>query len=185
MSHKKGADKRAIAARPQKAHSSIRFRAPSASSHKVREMMQALTGVETRPEKLLRSHLHRLGLRFRKDCRPLPDHRITADAVFPSQRVCVFVDGCFWHGCPTHFRPPKSNTSWWREKIADNRSRDTRQNDLLRKKGWLVLRYWEHDIVGPHLSAICQEIVSAVKERRGSRRNEATSERERQPAVSR
>jgi len=183
MSHKKDTDEQASATRPRRAHRSIRSRAPSASSHKVREIMQGLTGVETRPEKLLRSHLHRLGLRFRKDCRPLPDHRITADAVFPCQRVCVFVDGCFWHGCPTHFHPPKSNSSWWREKIADNRSRDTRQNGVLRKKGWLVLRYWEHDIVGPHLSAICQEIVNAVQERRGRTRNGAKSGRGRQSPV--
>ena len=154
---------------PRRAGLSIRSRAPAASSRRVHEIMRGLTGVETRPEKVLRSRLHRLGLRFWKERRPLPDRRITADVVFPRQRVCVFVDGCFWHGCPTHFRTPASNASWWSEKILDNRSRDTRQTKLLRRQGWLVLRYWEHDVIGGRLTMICQEIAAAVEGRRAAR----------------
>ncbi len=144
---------------------SIRSRAPSAASPKVREIMQGLTGVETRPEKMLRSRLHRLGLRFRKNCRPLPELKISADVVFPRQKVCVFVDGCFWHGCSVHFRAPRSNTAWWREKIADNRTRDNRQNQTLSKHGWLVLRYWEHNLVGQRVDTVFGEIARSVRGR--------------------
>jgi len=143
---------------------SIRSRAPSASSARVRRIMQGLVGKETQPEKALRSALHRRGLRFRVNHRPLADYRIAADIVFTRCRVCVFVDGCFWHGCPTHFRVPKSNTSWWREKISDNRRRDLEQEAFLRKQGWEVLRYWEHDVKGGGLSEICDEVVKVVKQ---------------------
>lgn len=142
---------------------SIRFRAPKASSERVRAIMQRNVGRETRPEKLLRSALYKRGLRFRKDLRPEPALRITADIVFTRQRVCVFVDGCFWHGCPLHFDVPKTNSDWWREKIEDNRARDIRQTHQLEECGWRVLRYWEHDVTSASLSEMCSEIREAVK----------------------
>ena len=58
----------------------------------------------------------------------------------------VFVDGCFWHGCPKHGTQPKSNAAFWRKKIAGNKSRDRRVNDALRKLGWKVTRIWEHEL---------------------------------------
>jgi DNA mismatch endonuclease, patch repair protein len=66
------------------------------------------------------------------------------DFVFRSQRVAVFVDGCFWHGCPKHFTAPKARASFWREKIAGNRRRDLSVASKLRRKGWTVIRIWEH-----------------------------------------
>lgn len=127
--------------------------------------MQRNVGRETHPEKLLRSALHKRGLRFRKDLRPEPALRITVDIVFTRQRVCVFVDGCFWHGCPLHFEVPKTNSDWWHEKIEDNKARDTRQTRQLEECGWRVLRYWEHDVTSASLSEVCSEIREAVKDK--------------------
>jgi DNA mismatch endonuclease, patch repair protein len=68
------------------------------------------------------------------------------DFVFPRQRIAVFVDGCFWHGCPVHATWPKQNAEFWRAKILGNRQRDRAVNRLLRNAGWQVLRIWEHSL---------------------------------------
>jgi len=68
------------------------------------------------------------------------------DFVFRKERLCVFVDGCFWHGCPKCYRPPQSNRKFWSEKIARNRARDGKVVRELRSKGWHVFRLWEHDL---------------------------------------
>jgi DNA mismatch endonuclease (patch repair protein) len=60
--------------------------------------------------------------------------------------VCLFVDGCFWHGCALHFLLPKTHSAWWREKIEDNRARDERQQRQLEERGWVVVRLWEHEV---------------------------------------
>lgn len=100
---------------------------------------------DTGPELALRSRLHRRGLRFRVAERPVPGLRRTADVVFRTERVAVFVDGCFWHGCPEHARATKSHTKWWADKIAANRDRDADTTDRLTAAGWTVLRVWEHE----------------------------------------
>jgi DNA mismatch endonuclease (patch repair protein) len=97
--------------------------------------MRANKGRDTLPERRLRSHLHRLGLRFRKHARPLPALRCTADVLFPRQRVAVFVDGCFWHGCPEHGRVPRSNRAYWEPKLARNVERDRRNDRALSEAG--------------------------------------------------
>lgn len=101
---------------------------------------------DTSPELRLRSQVHRLGLRFRVHVRVLPG--CTPDFVLPRWRLAVFVDGCFWHGCPEHgmkqFRGP--NADRWREKLATNRDRDRRNDRNLADAGWRVLRIWECDI---------------------------------------
>ena len=74
---------------------------------------------------------------------PLPGR---PDFAFPARRLAVFVDGCFWHGCPRHGTSPKSNARFWREKIARNRERDREVNRELRRRGWRVLRIWEHEL---------------------------------------
>lgn len=108
--------------------------------------MKANRGRETKPEVELRSQLHRRGLRFRKDFSiKVPDLRVRADIVFPAKRVAVFVDGCFWHGCPEHATQPKANAAFWSSKFAANRRRDEKVNHLLREAGWAVVRVWEHD----------------------------------------
>lgn len=125
---------------------SIRSRAPKSASAAVRRSMQANTGRETSIETTFFGLLKSLGHRFSRGAKPVKPLRCTADAVFRRERVSVFVDGCFWHGCPEHFLLPKSNTEWWREKIEDNRRRDMTQTNLLRSRGWSVMRIWEHDV---------------------------------------
>lgn len=100
---------------------------------------------DTGPERLLRSDLHRRGLRFRVDV-PLPfDRRRRADIVFQRSRVMVFVDGCFWHVCHEHATWPKANAEWWRSKLQTNVERDRDTDERLRALGWAVLRVWEHE----------------------------------------
>ncbi len=68
------------------------------------------------------------------------------DFVFPNHRVAVFVDGCFWHGCPRHATKPRNNAAFWRRKLAANKARDRRVTRTLRRLGWRVLRIWEHEL---------------------------------------
>ena len=116
---------------------------PSASSGEVRRRMQATRRRDTPGEVALRSALRALGLRFKVDA-TLPGTRRRADIVFARRKVAVFVDGCFWHGCPRHGTWPKANARWWRDKIETNRDRDRDTDHKLKAAGWLVLRFWEH-----------------------------------------
>lgn len=116
--------------------------ASSPASHAV---MSANKGRDTKPERLLRSALHRKGLRYRVSARPVADLRRTADVVFTKARVAVFVDGCYWHGCPEHHRPATKKAEFWQEKIAGNRARDADTNAALNAQGWTVVRVWEHE----------------------------------------
>jgi DNA mismatch endonuclease, patch repair protein len=79
------------------------------------------------------------------DLSVLPGHRRRVDIVFSRQRVAVFVDGCFWHGCPQHCQQPKANAAWWAEKLERNRRRDQDTDAALTAAGWTVVRVWEHD----------------------------------------
>jgi DNA mismatch endonuclease, patch repair protein len=100
---------------------------------------------DTTPEMALRSELHSRGLRFRVHQRPVSALRREADVVFRRARVAVFVDGCFWHGCPDHGTLPKRNDSFWRDKILGNQIRDVETDNKLEEEGWLVVRVWEHE----------------------------------------
>ncbi|MFF3978531.1 very short patch repair endonuclease [Streptomyces sp. NPDC001828] len=116
-----------------------------ASSPAVRASMRGNRNKDTKPELRLRSLLHKQGLRYRVASRPLPELRRTADVVFSKARVAVFVDGCYWHGCPEHLRPSSVNVEFWREKIASNQARDLETDRLLQDAGWTVVRVWEHE----------------------------------------
>lgn len=86
-----------------------------------------------------------MGLRFRVH-HPLPGMpRRTCDVAFPGRRIAVFLDGCFWHGCPIHATWPKANGAWWEAKLLANRRRDADTDERLRAQGWTVLRFWEHE----------------------------------------
>jgi DNA mismatch endonuclease (patch repair protein) len=117
---------------------------PDASSSSALLRMRRQRGRDTKPELALRSILHRRGLRFRVD-QPVGGLRRRADVVFSRAQVAVFVDGCFWHGCPTHGTWPKQNSDWWREKIETNRKRDADTDRRLSAAGWVVVRLWEHE----------------------------------------
>lgn len=133
--------------------------APTAS---VRDRMSRTGRRDTKPEVELRKALHARGLRFRVDRSVLSDRRRRADVVFGSGRVVVFVDGCFWHGCPQHVTWPAANAAFWREKIETNRQRDRDTDERLREAGWEVVRVWEHeDVVGA-----ADRVASLVRSRR-------------------
>lgn len=124
--------------------------------------MQGNRGRDTRPELAIRSRVHRSGFRYRVHERPLKGLRRTADMVFRSVKVAVFVDGCFWHGCPTHATQPKTNARYWAEKIETNQQRDHQTDQLLQKSGWTVLRFWEHE--SPETAAeTIVKVVQALK----------------------
>lgn len=89
--------------------------------------------------------MHARGLRYRVDQRPSRTVSSRADLVFPRQKVAVYVNGCFWHGCLLHASHPRHNARWWRDKIAANRARDERIDAVLVSEGWEVVRIWEHD----------------------------------------
>lgn len=142
-----------LSARPEFSGSRSAQPVPSswASSETVRKQMQANHSRDTRPELALRSFLHQMGLRYRVAARPLPGTRRTADVVFTKAQVAVFLDGCFWHGCPDHHRPARRNQQFWSEKISRNRERDAETDKLLCAAGWAVVRVWEHE--NPHTAA--------------------------------
>lgn len=97
----------------------------------------------TLPEVLLRQTLWRAGLRYRLHART-PVGR--PDIVFPRQKVAIFIDGCFWHGCPEHYVRPRSRPEFWAAKLQSNFDRDHRQTRELEARGWTVLRFWEHEV---------------------------------------
>lgn len=107
--------------------------------------MTCVRSRDTRPELLLRSILHRRRRRFRIHLAPESSVRRRADVVFSRARVAVFVDGCFWHGCPEHASWPAHNAGLWREKIEGNRARDADTTTRLVAAGWRVVRIWEHE----------------------------------------
>jgi DNA mismatch endonuclease (patch repair protein) len=124
--------------------------------------MRAIRRRDTRLERAIRSELHRAGLRFRVDFPIRPDggRLIRPDIVFTRHRVAVFVDGCFWHGCPEHGRRAEvKNEHYWRPKIDGNIERDQCQSAALRNAGWTVLRYWEHDPA----DRTARQIVASLK----------------------
>jgi DNA mismatch endonuclease (patch repair protein) len=137
--------------------------------------MQSTRRRDTASELALRSLLHRRGLRYRVDYPPIPGSRRRADLVFSRARVAVFVDGCFWHGCPDHASWPKANAGWWREKIVANQRRDEDTDRTLTEAGWHVIRVWEHE--SPTDAA--DRIQKAVEEASLPRSRTATRSRNR------
>jgi len=107
------------------------------------ENMARIRGSGTRPELALRSELHRRGVRYRLG-RRLEFGR--PDLAFVSRRLAIFVDGCFWHGCPAHYVAPRSRKAFWSGKLHENVIRDRRQTSEAEAAGWRVLRIWEHEI---------------------------------------
>lgn len=124
--------------------------------------MRSNKGRDTKPELAIRRAVHAAGLRYRVGMRPLPGVRRTADLVFTRAKVAVFVDGCFWHGCPDHYSAPATNRDYWSDKVRRNRERDVETDRLLAESGWQVVRLWEHEPV----ALAAERVVGAVRERR-------------------
>jgi DNA mismatch endonuclease (patch repair protein) len=106
--------------------------------------MQAIRSTNTKPELAVRQLVHSAGLRYRVHFPPLAGLRRRADLVFTKQRVAVFIDGCFWHGCLEHHHDVATNSQYWSPKLLGNRERDRDTTSKLEAAGWIVLRYWEH-----------------------------------------
>lgn len=135
-----------------------------ASSAGVRASMRANRRRDTKPELAVRRLVHAMGLRYRVDFPPLAtNRRLRADLVFTRARIAVFVDGCFWHGCPRHHTVAKRNADFWAAKVAGNRARDERVNAKLGEAGWAVLRFWEHE--KPEVVAqVIRDAVSSARD---------------------
>jgi DNA mismatch endonuclease (patch repair protein) len=99
--------------------------------------------------------------RLRTARRSVPTFRVRPDFVFSKIRLAVFVDGCFWHGCPKHGTQPKGNRAFWKNKFARNRARDLLVTRMLRRAGWRVLRIWEHELARKNEARLLRRIQKA------------------------
>ncbi len=156
--------------------------------------MKANRRTNTKPELAVRSALHAMGYRYRKDFRlDLPARRVRPDIAFTSRKVAVFIDGCFWHACPEHGSKPKNNEWYWSPKLLKNVERDRAADAALHDAGWIVIRLWEHvpvkDAVAAVIAAVgdprlpgrvatmkphaglCPHVLADPPQREGTRRN--------------
>lgn len=130
------------------------------ASRRMAKVRQKGTGAEL----ALRRALYRRGLRYRVGYVVLKRPRRVADIAFPGLKIAVFVDGCYWHGCPEHATWPKHNAEFWRQKIETNRLRDADTNSRLLDAGWTALRFWEHQSPIEAAETVAQT-VAMVKRR--------------------
>lgn len=135
------------------------------SSKEASRRMAKVGQKDTDAELALRRELHRRGLRYRVGFVVSTKPRRVADIAFPRQKVAIFVDGCFWHGCPQHASWPKKNADFWKEKIEANRRRDADTNERLSSAGWKVLRFWEHEPV-IESSTMIEDLIIEISDRR-------------------
>lgn len=135
------------------------------SSPETSRRMAKVRQRDTAAEITLRRELYRNGLRYRVNYEILKKPRRVADVAFPGLKIALFVDGCFWHGCPEHATWPKQNAEFWSQKIRANRLRDADTNSRLLDIGWTVLRFWEHE--SP--IKVTETVVQTVAEARAKR----------------
>jgi DNA mismatch endonuclease (patch repair protein) len=132
-----------------------------------KKAMRANRG-RTKPERALAARLWHCGMRYltadgykRVYEKTVPGH---PDIIFPSSRLVVFVDGCFWHGCPGCNKVPPSMSSFWLDKIRTNIKRDRRVTSTLKRRGWRVVRIWEHSVkTNPGLVTQAEKLVKYVR----------------------
>jgi DNA mismatch endonuclease (patch repair protein) len=133
---------------------------PIPSSAAVSARMSRQGSRDTAPEVAVRKLLHASGLRYRVNV-PVPGmRRRTIDIAFGPAKVAIFLDGCFWHGCPEHATRPKSNAEWWRTKLDRNMARDLETTAHLEAQGWTVLRFWEHQSVSGIAAQVTETVLS-------------------------
>jgi len=126
--------------------------------------MRANRKRDTGPELAVRRALYGMGFRYRVSARPsvMAGHIGRADMLFAAARVAVYVDGCWWHACPEHFKPARTNAQYWGPKIEGNRARDLAVDSALAAAGWLSVRVWEHE----DPSTAADRVAQALRERR-------------------
>lgn len=134
------------------------------STHKRAEIMSRVRGRDNKLTELaLRDLFRRSGITgWRRRARVFGK----PDFVFPRQRIAIFVDGCFWHGCPRHGSRPATNESFWRQKLARNQNRDRLVNKNLKQNGWKVVRIWQHELKG--VAALLQRVRRVLRSNRGT-----------------
>jgi DNA mismatch endonuclease (patch repair protein) len=138
---------------------------PAASHPDVAKRMSRQRTADTEQELRVRRSLFAVGLRYRKNLTVPGFPRRSIDIAFPRRRLAVFLDGCFWHGCTEHKTMPKSNDRWWAAKINDNRLRDRETTAELEARGWIVLRFWEHEPIEAVVTAIIDALDKAAGKR--------------------
>jgi DNA mismatch endonuclease, patch repair protein len=137
---------------------------PSATSRR----MRGTRGRDNPLERSIRSRLFELNYRFRVHY-PIPGlQRRSCDIAFPRRRLAIFIDGCFWHGCPLHGTWPKTNSEFWKSKIERNRTRDEETSIFLGRLGWNVLRVWEHEIITDVLPRITETLAKSIRSESGT-----------------
>ena len=133
---------------------------PTPLDARTRERFKRQPQRDTKPELVIRRELHRRGFRFRLDVRVSKSIRSKPDIVFNGAKVAVFVDGCFWHGCPDHGTFPKNNREWWAQKLEANVKRDERTTAALEHEGWKIIRLWEHEPVNHAADRVAADRVA-------------------------
>lgn len=125
------------------------------------EQMSRIRGLDTRPEVMLKSALIEHGLDVDMHSRV---DGVRADLVLKSERIVIFIDGCFWHGCPEHYVRSGSNAEFWAKKLVENVFRDSRQTRELCSAGWRVLRFWEHEVFENPGAVVARILIARVVE---------------------
>lgn len=133
-----------------------------ATSPGTAKSMRSNRSRDTSLELRVRRALHGAGLRYRVDCAPIAGLRTRADVVFTKRHIAIYLDGCFWHGCPDHGSTPTAHADYWRPKLDRNRTRDQDVTRKLQDAGWTVLRFWEHEPV----DAIIETIMKTLDDQR-------------------
>lgn len=137
------------------------------SPQKRSEIMKAVHSKSTKLEQRVRKKLWRLGIRYRINVSDLVGK---PDIAIKKYKLVIFIDSCFWHGCPEHGRIPKSNTEFWLEKIKKNKQRDVRVTEHYHNNGWSVLRIWEHQLRGAYFDETVDYIYEFIIKLRTKRR---------------
>lgn len=106
-------------------------------------IMKAIKSDGTNLENMMSSALFRMGYRFRRNVKSLYGK---PDIAIKKYKIVIFIDSCFWHGCPSHCRMPKTNRMYWENKIQNNINRDNKVTFYYKKEGWNIMRIWEHEI---------------------------------------
>ncbi|MGF7534725.1 very short patch repair endonuclease [Bacillus mexicanus] len=130
------------------------------SKEKRSNTMKAVKSKNTKIEKVVSKEIWRRGIRFRKNVKDLKGK---PDIAIKKYKIVIFIDSCFWHGCPLHGRIPKSNVEFWNNKIKRNIERDKSINQHYTRKGWNILRIWEHDLNKKKFSQKIDEIEEWIK----------------------
>ena len=104
-------------------------------------IMSQIRGSKTKPELTVKKNID--GRKLRYQPKGIPER---PDFASKKMKIAVFIDGCFWHACPRCYRPPKSNKKYWKAKIERNSKRDRTVNLKMKKEGWTVMRFWEHQV---------------------------------------